>query len=446
MQKRLFCLITMMLSFALWLTGPVVHATPSSSSQTGASTPGSAVTGSQPAKAAANKGARLTTSERVRIDQDILNYKSAISELESREGVYGPNLTEKLSSLGSALQYIGQHEKAITIFKRGIHINRINDGLYTTTQVPLLERQIASHMAMGQWQEVNNRYRYLHWLYTQNYGKDDPRILPALNQMSKWHLQAYAMQFGKDRDSIASHLISAHTMIEKSISLLERSPDNNERLIEELNGLTLTNYLFATYQRSSVEKMNMNMPMDPESRHSAMMIDQYINRSFRAGKDAINRVIDIYSNMNDAPPWSVPKAKVKMADWLFMFNKRNAAFALYQEAYNDLTNEASAQQELKKIFDKPVALPNLDLMDTNNYNDVDQAQYDADNHYVLASFDVTAQGKAANIEIIESKPEDNISARSQVKKSLRIAKFRPRFVAGGEPALTEKMQLRVLSH
>ncbi|MCJ8274789.1 MAG: hypothetical protein MJK04_35985, partial [Psychrosphaera sp.] len=152
-----------------------------------------------------------------------------------------------------------------------------------------------------------------------------------------------------------------------------------------------------------------------------------------------------YANSQDAPPGSVAKAKVKMADWLFMFNKRRAAFDLYQEAYHLMTAQESSQQQLQETFGAPVALPNLDLMETNQYNEAEHSQYDGDNNYVLASFDVTPQGKAANIQIIESRPPDNISARSQVKKSLRIAKFRPRFV-GGEPTLTEKMQLRVLSH
>jgi tetratricopeptide (TPR) repeat protein len=431
MQRQLCCFISLFLFLASALAAP-------SATEQSKSTMVSA-------KPLTSTASPKSKAQRIKVQRDIERYQRAISDLESEEGVYGAQLAEKLSSLGAALQFNDEHDKAIKVFKRAIHLNRINDGLYTTTQMPLLEQQIASHMALGQWQDVTDRYRYLDWINTQNYGKDDPRMLPALNQLGRWHLRAYGMQLGKDRETITNHLIKAHKYIERSIELLDESgPLDEERLIDELNGLTLTNYLFATYQRTAAQKIGSPLPVDPEARHSAMMIDKYINRSFRAGKDAINRVIRIYANSEDAPPGSVAKAKVKMADWLFMFNKRRAAFDLYQEAYQLMTADESDNGQLQATFGNPVALPNLDLMDTNNYTKTEQSEYDPDNNYVLASFDVTPQGKAANIEIIDSKPVDNISARSQVKKSLRIAKFRPRFV-GGEPALTEKMQLRVLS-
>jgi hypothetical protein len=278
-----------------------------------------------------------------------------------------------------------------------------------------------------------------------NFGKNDPRMLPALNRLSRWHLQAYALELGRSREAITEHLIQAHNMIEHSIYLLEQTGEDEERLVKELNGLTLTNYLFATYERMPMVRSPSNSAFDADARRSNQTIDIYINRSFRAGRDALGRVIDIYQHSNSAPPGSLAKAKVKLGDWLFLFNKRDAAFAQYSEAYNLLTTEASAEQELKRLFDQPVALPSEDLLETNNYYVAEQSKYDSQKRYVLASFDVTALGKAANIEIIESMPPDNISARSQVKRSLKVAKFRPRFVEG-EPAFTENMQLRILSH
>lgn len=432
MQRQLCCLLMTL----LFHMGTAI-AEPSAKAQSKSPT-----LSTESAKRLPAKHQAIPKSQRLKLQQNIDSYQHAISKLESEEGVYGNAITEKLSSLGMALQYNGEHAKAIKVFKRAIHLNRINEGLYTTGQVPMLQRLIASHMALGQWKDVSDRYRYLYWLNTQNYGKNDPRILPALGQLSKWHLRAYGMRFGRDRETVTNHLITAHNYIERSISLLEQVPENEDRLIKELNGLTLTNYLFATYQRTASEKVNSGLPVDPELRHTALVIDQYISRSFRSGKNALNRVIDIYANSDKAPPWAVAKAKVKMADWLFLFNKRSSAFALYHEAYNMMTEEEASHQQLKQIFDRPVALPNMDLIDNGTY-DQNKAIPD-DRNYVLASFDVTPQGKAANIEIIESRPQDNISARSQVKRSLRIAKFRPRFV-GGEPTLTEKMKLRVLS-
>ncbi|MCJ8270114.1 MAG: tetratricopeptide repeat protein, partial [Psychrosphaera sp.] len=249
MQRQLCCFMTLFLFLASAFAAP--SATEQSESPV------------VPAKPLTSTDSPKSKAQRIKVQRDIESYQRAISALESEEGVYGAQLTEKLSSLGAALQFNGEHDKAIKVFKRAIHLNRINDGLYTTTQMPLLEQQIASHMALGQWKDVSDRYRYLDWLNTQNYGKDDPRMLPALNQLARWHLRAYGMQIGKDRETVTSHLIKAHKYIEKSISLLdENGPLDEQRLIDELNGLTLTNYLFATYQRSATQKLGSPIPID----------------------------------------------------------------------------------------------------------------------------------------------------------------------------------------
>lgn len=392
-------------------------------------------------------GNQLSKSQKLGLLRNIDAYQDDISNLESEEGVYGNGLVEKLASLGLSYQYLGQHNKAIEVFKRAIHVNRVNDGLYSEGQVQILQRQIASHIALGQWKDVSEKYGYLYWLNSQNYGKDDPRMLSTFDQLSSWHLRAYSMRFGKDRIANTEHLITAHKFIEHSIELLEQDenrPDQEQKLIKELNELTLTNYLFATYQRGTTMRQNNGAVADPEVRNAAILIEHYISRSFRSGKDALDRVINIYANSETAPPWKVATAKVKMADWLFLFNKRAAAFDLYSEAYTILTENEENKHHLETTFGQPVALPKLDSLDSGHYTETDKGFYDKSANYVLASFDVTPQGNASNIEIIESKPENNVSARSQVKRSLRVAKFRPRFVQG-QPIFTEKMKLRVLS-
>ena len=78
-------------------------------------------------------------------------YRDAISGLETDHGAYGGGLSEQILSLGTTLQSQGRHEEAVSLFKRGVHLARINDGLYSSQQIPLLQGQIASHIALGQY-------------------------------------------------------------------------------------------------------------------------------------------------------------------------------------------------------------------------------------------------------------------------------------------------------
>ena len=66
-------------------------------------------------------------------------WHQAIMQLESRGGAYASGLSESLLGLARTLQSQGRHEEAIRVYRRGVHLIRINEGLYTTRQIPLLQ-------------------------------------------------------------------------------------------------------------------------------------------------------------------------------------------------------------------------------------------------------------------------------------------------------------------
>ena len=92
----------------------------------------------------------------------VLEYRNAIATQERLGGAYAPGMTEQLLGLGAALQELNRHEEAIDVFKRGAHIARINSGLYSGEQIALLRSEIRSHLAMGQFDVVDERQRYLY--------------------------------------------------------------------------------------------------------------------------------------------------------------------------------------------------------------------------------------------------------------------------------------------
>ena len=149
-------------------------------------------------------------------------------------------------------------------------------------------------------------------------------------------------------------------------------------------------------------------------------------------------MVNVYANNPDSPPWAEAKAKVELGDWYLLFNKWQSALAIYQESHDALKAGNIDQQQIDLLFGHPVALPDLPLVDSSVVDDEEENQ-----PYVLVSFDVTPYGRARNVTIIESMPEDNVRIRSRVRKALKLAKFRPRF-ENGAPALTTGMTHRYL--
>ena len=95
--------------------------------------------------------------EPVLVAPDAASYQFYITDLESRYGPYAPGLSEQLLGLGSVYQKQGLHEEAAAVFKRGVHVARINDGLYSSSQIPLLQGLIQSLVAMGEYEGADER-------------------------------------------------------------------------------------------------------------------------------------------------------------------------------------------------------------------------------------------------------------------------------------------------
>lgn len=364
-----------------------------------------------------------------------ISYLDAITEIENTYGPYNKDLSQHLMGLGLNYQNRGRHKEAVDIFRRAMHVSRISDGLYSLSQIPMLEHLIESGVASGDWESANESHQYLYWLYKRNFGENDPRMLPAITKLSNWHLNAYALD---SNSGLFEHLISAHNLYSMAISIISRAYGQYDlRLVGALKGLTVSNYYLATYQASAVQRAdfetgftNSRTRMDEQAR-----LDQYILNSYTSGKAAISRIRDVYAFNPQVPEDAEVVAQIQLADWNLLFNRWHSAIDLYQSAYNALVTSSGGTIVADEYFSRPVALPDLPLL-KGSLDTSEEA-----NEYVLVSFDVTRSGHARNIEILESYPEDSVRNRSQVRKALKQTKFRPRF-ADGAPADTEHLTHR----
>ncbi|NHO64035.1 tetratricopeptide repeat protein [Aestuariicella hydrocarbonica] len=363
------------------------------------------------------------------------SYLDAIAELEQHYGPYHSDLSQYLMGLGISYKNQGKHEEATEIFKRAMHVSRISEGLYSLGQVPILEHLIESNVSSGDWEGASESHQYLYWLYRRNYGEEDPRMLPAITKLSNWHLNAYALDVGS---GLFQHLISAHNLYTMAVNIIDRTYGHNDmRLVGALKGLTVSNYYLATYQANAAKQAEFESSFSSQraSIDEKARLDQYILNSYSSGKRAISRIRNVYAANPEAPDEAEIIAEIQLADWNLLFNRWHTAIDMYQEAYNALSQHPNAKDKIDQYFGHPVALPDLPLLkgNTDTANDADE--------YVLARFNVSKHGQARNIEILDAFPENNVKNRSQVRKTLKTTKFRPRF-ENGEPAATENITHR----
>ena len=131
-------------------------------------------------------------------------YRSYIESLETAAGAFAPGLTEQVLGLGLNLQAIDRHAEAAKVLKRGVHVSRVQSGLYAADQIPLLRAEIRSLIALGRFDEVDEHQRYLARVESEALT-GTPASIAALIDQGEWAEQAWDLRLG-DQEAHPEHL------------------------------------------------------------------------------------------------------------------------------------------------------------------------------------------------------------------------------------------------
>lgn len=159
---------------------------------------------------AANAGATnagpalIPSADPATLQADIAAYRARIADTQANDTPYSNELREQFDALGVLLQQSGEHEDAILAFESAMHIDRVNGGLYTLEQIPIVEKIIASHEALGHADDVNNFHEYLYYIQQKSYDDGDPRLLAAKVEWADWNLESYMKDTALGQDSPAA--------------------------------------------------------------------------------------------------------------------------------------------------------------------------------------------------------------------------------------------------
>ncbi|NQZ23751.1 MAG: hypothetical protein HRT53_17090 [Colwellia sp.] len=355
-------------------------------------------------------------------------YQTTIEEIESKQGVYGEDLSQQLFSLGMAYQQKGEHGQAIETLTRSLHLNRINNGLYSTSIFPILNTLINSLAKEEQWNSVDNHYTYLNWLYEQNYNEEDIETFAIKMQMANWYLKSYTLK--RHKEPIVD-LLNCYYAYEQALNIaIKKYGLIDLRVIKPLHQLILVNYLIAV---TDFIQPTINIDLDghiiKSTSRRGYQLNSLKSKSFDLGVSLFKHEMAIYSKQPLTDHLLVTRIKLKLADWYLMYGKREPALGLYHTAYNYLKDNSAITKEFRELFSLPVVLPNFpnisiktnvlptDFISSSNAN------------YVHASIDVTRYGKVKNINFVSSNPKDNAMS-IKVLKFLKKTKFRPKIVEG----------------
>jgi tetratricopeptide (TPR) repeat protein len=422
---------------------------------------------------------RLALKNHNELKTAIENYRSAIEQREAEVGAYDPELSEMAFSLGKALQLSHHYTEAIDAYKRSLYLNRVNHGVYSLAQAPMLRGMIESYAPLGEIKEISDRYDQLLWIHVKSYGQDDPKLIPLLSEISQWHLEAYVQTGGRED---LYHLNTAFELYHVAIELSSKHEGaSNLSLVGLLNNLAMTSYYLAVHHQQYPEYSDI-APSPPFGyRPFSIDGDELMRKGsyFLHGRTAQSRILDIIETNPDLTPADQALAYTGIADWYLLFGRYQYAMKTYQLAHKAVEGDNHQKEILEKLFGAPTMLPTVGteallFNPTTPHSLTKDAATGASKagatvlenpaaerakpdvltdmvlpsaltpqSYVNLSIDITDKGKVENLQVEEVYPEDANDYKDQAKQTIRSRKFRPRF-ENGRPVLTNAFPIKVL--
>ena len=115
------------------------------------------------------------------------------SESDPRTPIYAPFDAKQFDSHGTqgvSSQESEQYDTALFAFQKAWEMDRVKNGLYSASQVPIIENIISNYVELEKWDAVNEQFEYLEHLYGRIYQVGDPKFELGLQKISSWHVTA----------------------------------------------------------------------------------------------------------------------------------------------------------------------------------------------------------------------------------------------------------------
>ncbi|MEX0962748.1 MAG: hypothetical protein WDZ52_01725 [Pseudohongiellaceae bacterium] len=113
----------------------------------------------------------------------------AIDELQGSRGIYAPELQEAYSDLAGLYQEIEDYESAISVYNEALQISRINTGLYSNQQLPIIKSLIDSNGRLRNWEQADKLQELRYHISSRLYDLDDLAYLEAAENYADWKLR-----------------------------------------------------------------------------------------------------------------------------------------------------------------------------------------------------------------------------------------------------------------
>ncbi|WP_439102685.1 hypothetical protein [Congregibacter sp.] len=299
-----------------------------------------------------------------------------LAEQEYEEGPYAMSLAETLDDLGRAHEAAGNLSLAQQNRARALHLIRVNDGLYSEAQRPVLQAMLQSLRKAGDYEALDQRYDYFFRLYGSGQPPWNEIRWDATMEYLRW--QREALRRGLDRDPM-DRLLSLHRLHEDLLEQIstddeleeghlkvdggsavkaQSTPRDFRRLADASYSQLKTLYLIEDIVQPQPlyreRVIGFSRSEDPRDFNLQQERLENLQRTLRGeGRRLLENLLAV-TPVHERRARAV--AKLALADWTQWHGAYREAGDLYESLWQELASHG-LESLAKQWFSKPVPLP-----------------------------------------------------------------------------------------
>jgi len=356
-----------------------------------------------------------------------------IRMVESRDGESSPSLIALYTELGLRYQDKDEPAHAAAATQRALEILRVNEGLYTLDQAPLIRQLIRNALALGDHGAAWELERGL--LRLAERYPNDVRTARILHDS------------GDRRTDILERYKAGEFPPEIVLGCYYAEPnDEQKRCGGSGNSQTVTSrlvYEVQTYYSQAVNILIANEQYDGDD--LPLLFKELVDSSYRYGTPNLGRrslnYLLAYQYTKSEPWLARIETLVQIADWDLLYSDgltaENAALAEYAEARRLCDLEGIPREAIDRLFspEVPIRLPAFypsPLVSTTTLGTAG---------HIDIGFEVDKYGSSRRVRIQNATGNATPTEKKRLQQNIQRSRFRPRFT-GGESVGTGPVVVR----
>lgn len=339
------------------------------------------VFGAESSEAALSISNLAEAQRRARLYEDSTqNFLASVEIFRANEGEFTQSVIQPLVGLGASYNSLEAYPEAVAVFREARTVTRRVFGLLNEEQIPILDRLANTLVSMQLYSEAEDQKLEGMEIMFRTLGTDTVEILPTLYKYARWLHRSY-------------RFVAERAYYERAISIIR----------------------------------------EEEGRDSVLLVHplREIGNSLRVQKFIDGRGISSLRRAREILEAQPEPDKVELARVLRDIGDWDTAFGFgeigdeYQEAWVLLDEVEDGERLQRRWFDEPryVLQENPSTRGLASIGTPGTQQ-----GHVLVTFDLTTNGRTANVEVVESQPpgfKDETTVRAIVQ-----SRFRPRMADG----------------